>query len=66
MNRAGIIIGSGLKIRPMKKIDIVKKLESKGYKITFLISGGYMAKKNQNMYIEPTLNKLWNTIMKPL
>lgn len=50
----------------MKKEDIVKKLESKGYKIKCLISGGYMAKKGQNMYVEPTLNKLWNRINKPL
>ena len=48
----------------MKTETIRKRLVSRGYKITKVINGGYVAEKGQVRYTAETLNGLFNKILK--
>ena len=48
----------------MKSIDIVKKLERKGYEINYMLSGGVVVKKGQMRNFYRSLNFAYNSLLK--
>ena len=48
----------------MKSIDIVKKLERKGYEVSYMLSGGIVLKKGQQRNFYRSLNFAYNSLLK--
>ena len=48
----------------MKSTDIVKKLERKGYEITYMLSGGVIVKKGQMRNFFFFFNFAYNSLLK--